>query len=433
MATLAAPSRLVPVIRLARLVRSGVADQWREAGGLGRLATAGLLLSGIVAVVLGVWIETSIHRHLLEVRTEVLQGIVDELTAEGLVPLGPGVHASAGRIGAAVEHRLIGGEVVGVAIHDAAGATVYGESSDAVTAVVPPSSRLPHVEQHDDGLLHLVLPVEAPDGRLLGSFEVFQQATSFDGVLARVRRNVWLSISTGLATLGIAMGAFTVAHARVLDGRRRHAERLLHELLRVEDRERRRIVGALHDDVGQPLYRLLYGLEGCRARLDAHDEIDTELRDLIALVREVDGTLRAELHSLYRSSLDSLDLASALEATARECRDGSGLSVEVAVNVPREPPPVIRSVLLRAVQEALVNVRKHARASAVGIYAEGDERRVTIEVVDDGVGPGGPHGLGLTTAAERLASLGGGLTLGRRASGGTVLRAWAPADPEVGR
>lgn len=248
-----------------------------------------------------------------------------------------------------------------------------------------------------------------------------------------MRRNVRLSIATGLGMLAIAMGAFTVAHVRVLDRRRRHAEQLLRDLLCSEDRERRRIVGALHDDVGQPLYRLPYGLEGCRARLDDRGAVEAELRRLAELVREVDGTLRAELHALHRSSAETLDLGSGLEAAACDCRQEAGLAVELTVRIRREPPAVVRSVLLRAVQEALVNVRKHAHATAVSIHADGDRRQVAIEVVDDGIGPSGAPGLGLATAAARLDALGGGLALHRTAACRTVFRAWAPIDGEVER
>ena len=431
MATVARRSR--PPADRFRTLRTAIAVEWREIGGLGRLATMGVFLSGAVAVLLGSWIEASVYRHLLDVRTELLQGIVDDLMLEGALPLGPDVHVPEGTIDAAVEHRLIGGEIVGVAIHDATGAPVYGDPRDPDVAVAPVASALPHVEQHDDGLLHLALPVEGPGGELLGRFEVFQQATAFNEVLARVRRNVWLAISTGLATLGVAMGASTVAHARDVDRRRRRAEGLLRELLRVEDGERRRIVGALHDDIGQPLYRILYGLEGCRARLRADESVTEELGRLSGLVRYVDSTLRSELRRLQSSTVDTLDLPAALAALAEECRRECELDIEVTVELQQEPTTVVRSVLLRTVQEALVNVRKHANASRVAIRAQGDAEAVSIEVVDDGRGLSSPRGLGLTTAAQRLEAIGGGLRIARHASGGTVLRAWAPAAKEVPR
>ncbi|MDX1621743.1 MAG: histidine kinase, partial [Nitriliruptorales bacterium] len=364
---------------------------------------------------------------LLDVRTELIERVVDGLAADGLLPFSEGRSASPAAIARAVEHRLIGGEIVAVAIRDTDGAIVYGEPRESGMPATS-FSDLPHVEQHRDGLLHFIVRVDDEHGRALGTFEAFQEAATFNEVLARVGRNLWLSIAAGLGTLGIAMGAFTLAQARALDRRRRHAERLLRDLLRVENEERRRIAGSLHDDIGQPLYRLLYGLEGCRARLEDDDEIGAEFERLVGLVREVDGTLRAELRHLHRSNLDALDLASALEAIAEDCHAECGLEVEVSVELDREPTSVVRSVLLRAVKEALVNVRKHAAASRVEIRARGDDRRVIIDVADDGRGPNSPKGLGLTTAAERLESLGGGLKLTRANRAGAVLSVWAPLD-----
>lgn len=408
-----------------------LATEWHEVGGIGRLAVVGLVVSGVVAIVLGASIERSVRHHLLQVRTEVMQEIVDDLAARRLLPLGRGTSRSTSAIDAAIEHRLIASEVLGVAIRDTAGKVVYGSLPRSSSGATLHEVWAAHVEQHPDGLLHFRLPVRAPDGTLVGSFEVFERAESSQAVVARVRRNVSLSIVTGLGTLGVAMGAFTLAHARALDRRRRHAEQLLEQLLRTEDTERRRIIGSLHDDVGQPLYRVLYGLAGCRTRLAGMAEIESELTHLEALVRQVDRTLRDELRHLHRSTVDSLDMTTALEAIAEECRAESGLDVDLGPVTPPDPPPVVRSVLLRAVQEAVTNVRKHARATHVVIRTTRGRRRLRIEVFDDGVGIDGPLGLGLTTTAERLASVGGGLRIHRRDVGGTAFIAWVPMGPEV--
>lgn len=407
-------------------VRTVVATGWREVGGLGRLAAIGVALSALVAVGLGVWIPASVRHHLLDVRMEAIDSVVDDLAREGLIPLGPGATSSATSVARAVERRLIGGEIVAVVIRDRAGTVVHG----APTSPLPDRIGYPHVEQHEDGLLHFILPVDDVDGSRIGTFEVVQEAHSFEAVLARVTRNVWLSIGSGLGALAVAMGAFTLTNARVLDGRRRHAEGLLRDLLRVEDDGRRRIVGSLHDGIGQPLYRLMYGLEGCRARLGGATEVVAELDRLISLVHDVDDTLRAELRHLCRPDVDSLDTASALEALAQGCREELGLRADVVVALRREPPALVRSVLLRAVQEGLVNVRRHAHATAVTIRAEGDGHRIAIEILDDGTGPAGPRGLGLTTMAERLASLGGGLAFSHGPTGGALLRLWAPVVGE---
>jgi signal transduction histidine kinase len=431
------PSALRRVERDASRSRSGSATgallaQWRDLGSVGRLACVGLVLGAAVAIALGLSIQNSVRRHLLDVRAGVLQHIVDEFAAEELMPLGgsgtPTEHAG---LVEAVERRLIGGEVVAVSVRDAAGRLVYAEPSQDVLSSTSEEVAMPHVEQHDDdGLLHFQLAVTAPDGMAVGSLEAFQQPTSFDELLSRVRRNLWFTITTGLGLLAVAMGTLTLSNARALEGRRRHAEQLLRELLRAEDGERHRIVGALHDDIGQPLYRVLYGLEGCRARLGEDSLLAEELGKLATVVREIDRILRAELHRLHRPALGGLELSAALDALVTDSRAewGELVDVEVEVDLAHEPSAVARAVLLQAVQEGLMNVWRHAAASQVRIRVREQTGTVVVEVVDDGRGIGAAYGLGLTTAAERLDALGGGLRVSTGPTGGTVFQAWVPVE-----
>jgi signal transduction histidine kinase len=85
-------------------------------------------------------------------------------------------------------------------------------------------------------------------------------------------------------------------------------------------------------------------------------------------------------------------------------------------------------VLLQAVQESLMNVRRHAAASHVRIRVHEQAGTVVIEVADDGRGIVAAYGLGLTTAAERLEALGGGLRVSAGRTGGTLLQAWVPVE-----
>jgi signal transduction histidine kinase len=431
------PSTAIPIDRAVSRPRSGsvtgaLHTRWRRLGSVGRLACVGVVLGTAVAIALGLSIQNAVRRHLLDVRAGVLQHIVDEFAADELVTLGGVGTAEHAGLVAAVERRLIGGEVVAVSLRDAAGRLVYGEPSRDLLPATASAVTMPHVEQHDDdGLLHFQLAVTAPDGVAVGSLEAFQQPTSFDELLRRVRRNLWFTVTAGLGLLAVAMGSLTLSNARALEGRRRHAEQLLRELLRAEDAERHRIVGSLHDDVGQPLYRVLYGLEGCRARLQEHSLVAAELDKLAALVREVDGILRAELRRLHRPGLDGLELAEALDALVTDYRSELvevELDVEVEFDLVHEPSGVARTVLLQAVQEALMNVRRHAAAAHVRIRVHEQAGTLVIEVADDGRGIAAAYGLGLTTAAERLEALGGGLRVSAGRAGGTLFQAWVPRE-----
>jgi signal transduction histidine kinase len=84
------------------------------------------------------------------------------------------------------------------------------------------------------------------------------------------------------------------------------------------------------------------------------------------------------------------------------------------------------------VQEALVNVRKHARASTVTVRLETRDEGTSVIVEDDGVGipPGhatsDPGHLGLRGMTERAMLMGGWLEVGPRPGGGTFVELWLP-------
>lgn len=97
--------------------------------------------------------------------------------------------------------------------------------------------------------------------------------------------------------------------------------------------------------------------------------------------------------------------------------------------------------LLRATQEALANVAKHARASRVGLTLSYMEDLVTLDVRDDGVGfepdarratGGADGGFGLAGMRQRVQRLAGRLVIESEPGGGTAISASVPAIPAGG-
>jgi signal transduction histidine kinase len=99
----------------------------------------------------------------------------------------------------------------------------------------------------------------------------------------------------------------------------------------------------------------------------------------------------------------------------------------------REPPPDARVICYRIAQEAIANVRKHARASHVEVVlvSEGGGTRVVIR--DDGVGfdpertAPAPGHLGLPDMRERAELAGGWLRISSAPGSGTVVEFWIPS------
>jgi signal transduction histidine kinase len=117
------------------------------------------------------------------------------------------------------------------------------------------------------------------------------------------------------------------------------------------------------------------------------------------------------------------DLAELVEETRR-----SGLAVELSAEGEFQGIPAgVQLAAFRIVQEALTNVRKHARASNVKVKVARAYGELELEVADDGSGPrGDSRGHGLIGMRERVALYGGTLSFGARAGGGFAVEARLP-------
>jgi signal transduction histidine kinase len=104
------------------------------------------------------------------------------------------------------------------------------------------------------------------------------------------------------------------------------------------------------------------------------------------------------------------------------------LRIDVEHDVPERVPAAVEVAVYRIVSEALMNVQRHAVATAVEVRLFEEGGSLVLEVADDGVGIGAEAsaGVGLQSMRERAAELGGRLDVTGRPSGGTVLRATLP-------
>ncbi|NIY70783.1 sensor histidine kinase [Streptomyces malaysiensis] len=139
--------------------------------------------------------------------------------------------------------------------------------------------------------------------------------------------------------------------------------------------------------------------------------------------------MRESLRTL-NASPPALALGVALRADCSAFSDRTGIPAELVVldQTPPELPSSRSEALVTAVREALLNVEKHAWASAVVVTVGRFGSSITVAVHDDGVGLGEQHrpGIGLTSTADALARLGGSLTVQSDTDGGTAWRARLP-------
>jgi two-component system, NarL family, sensor kinase len=423
--------------------------EWSELGPIGRLALIALVVSAAIAVSLAVAIPRQVEGFLVASDVESLQRVVADVAGTGLIVDGPASMSDLDELGEAVERRLIGRETVRVKLWAPDGTILYSDergligqrfelSSELVAALAggtqigtPDLTRPENAAERDLGTLtEFYIPVEA-DGSVASVFEVYVQADPLQAVVSRVRTYVWLSVGSGVAFLAIFTIVLFVRNARMVIRQRREAERLLSDVVRASEAERRRVVGALHDDIGQPLYRIHYGIEDSRARVESGTEVDLELARVSSLVQEVDDRLRSELRALSDDPVAELNLPEAIAALAEIAEIETDLDISFEAEGDISVPSETRASLFRAAREGVTNARRHAQAKTmtVTLSRHGDE--IVLEVVDDGVGFSGSPGLGLTTARDRLESVGGGLRVVSRPGEGTRFLAWVP-DGQAG-
>ncbi|MBW8804499.1 MAG: sensor histidine kinase [Catenulisporales bacterium] len=226
---------------------------------------------------------------------------------------------------------------------------------------------------------------------------------------------------------------------RELEATRAELERVNHEAGARQERER--LAREIHDTLAQGFTSLLMLVQAAEATLDTDPGTTRERLELAArTARENLAEARALIGGDPTAGLP-LDTALRRAVT----RIGEELGIATSVDIAGVPQPLSANaqvVTLRVAQEALANVRKHARAGAVDVRLTYGEAGVTLTVVDDGVGmdgaptggPGGsggpdsPGGFGLRSMRERVEQVGGVLTITSAAGAGTRVEAEVPYE-----
>ena len=242
------------------------------------------------------------------------------------------------------------------------------------------------------------------------------------GVVAAAQRHPFAleeTSATVLAILGDLLGAGIAA------------ARLRQRIARTEvERERLRLAAEIHDGLAQDLALAKREI----ALLDC-EPAPAQAAESRARLREAVGAA----HRIVRARLEDLStrvpiggLHDAVAAACDRARE-RGLPVQLQAAVLEPAEPETTAVVLRVLGEALANVERHAGACSVVVVLDGDSGALALTVDDDGCGLGAPGDgrpgeghFGIALMRERAASIGGRVTVGPRAGGGTRVRLEVP-------
>ena len=217
-------------------------------------------------------------------------------------------------------------------------------------------------------------------------------------------------------------------------------ERTRRELAAVERtagvlEERSRLAREIHDTLAQGFASVVAHLEAARGSL-GHDaaRVERHMVEAEEVARLSLADARGLAWALRPEALAGGGLPGAIERVAAVAAQGGPATDVTVTGTVRTLHPDVEVTLLRATQEALANVRRHAAAGHVTVTLSYFADEVTLDVADDGRGfdpaaptPGPAGGLGLMGLRERAAVLGGSVAVESAPGEGTTIAVSLPA------
>ncbi|OEJ93928.1 sensor histidine kinase [Streptomyces thermolilacinus] len=190
--------------------------------------------------------------------------------------------------------------------------------------------------------------------------------------------------------------------------------------------ERRRIERDLHDGAQQQLVALSMTLG--LAELELREQ-DSPAAPLVARARGEARQALDQLRSLVRGIHPQVLTDHGLPAAVGELALRNPVPVTVDIDLPHRLPTAVETTAYFTVTEALTNASKHSGADHVTVTGRLRDGTLVLDVTDDGHGGADPDaGAGLRGLADRLAILGGTLTVTSPVGGPTRLRAEVPCS-----
>jgi signal transduction histidine kinase len=213
----------------------------------------------------------------------------------------------------------------------------------------------------------------------------------------------------------------------------REANTALRHFNEVLEQEAKRIANALHDEAGQLLVAVYIALQNLSSDVPA---VAPHVLKVTQLLDQIEVQLRRLSHELMPALLNDLGLVPALKYLFEGLAQRSQLTINIDAVPEQRLPKRVETTLYHVAKEALHNVIKHARATAVWIRFQRKAGSISCHIRDNGTGfdpasiagRGGEHGFGLIGMRERLSVVGGEMQINSANGCGTELVISIPAE-----
>ncbi|WP_411152127.1 sensor histidine kinase [Streptomyces sp. A30] len=246
--------------------------------------------------------------------------------------------------------------------------------------------------------------------------------------------------------LATAVAVTIVCYVATLDHESHKRQRLLDELTATQAEraaaerqagtlaERQRLAREVHDTLTQGFASISMLLDAARDDLPPDSRAARRVEQAMRTARDNLAESRRLVQALRPASLDRTHLAEAVRELTTRLTEETGIEAyTVVTGKPMALPPSSEGELLRVVQEALTNARRHAHAVSVSVTLSYLGDLLAIDIQDDGTGfaPAARHaGIGLTTMRERIAALDGTFAVESGAGEGTTVAVTVPLPTE---
>ncbi|BAF59624.1 MAG: sensor histidine kinase [Pelotomaculum sp.] len=221
-------------------------------------------------------------------------------------------------------------------------------------------------------------------------------------------------------------------------GELQQAQQMALSIIKAQEEERKRVAREIHDGPAQSMANIVMRAEYCLKLLDMNPaKVREELLALQDLVRMGLADVRKIIFDLRPMLLDDLGLAPAIKRYLADYKEQYGLQVDfLFFGQQQRLDSSIEVALFRVIQEAVTNIRKHARAKNALVKMEILQKKVNIHIKDDGKGfdldsvmaDRERDGYGLVGMRERVQLLRGEINIITAPGQGTSISISVPLD-----